>query len=179
MPVHGKVLVREQPGRARLGQHRVEERRADVARQQTIPILGKRRGMPNRVVHVQPDEPPEQEVVVQFFHQQPLAPDRVEHLQQQGPQQLFGRDRRAARLRIEPREASRQRPQRGVRQRPERAQGMISRHALFRREVAEHVIRLLVVSAQYVAPFLRSVGSMVVRRDRSVDPLSLTFSAAC
>ena len=32
----------------------------------------------SRVVHIQPDEPPEQEVVVELLHQQPLAPDRVE-----------------------------------------------------------------------------------------------------
>ena len=54
----------------------------------------------------------------------------------------------------------RQRPQCVVGQRPDRAKGMIGRHALFRREVAE-----------YVAP-LRSAGSMVVRRDRSGDPAS-------
>ncbi len=32
----------------------------------------------SRVVHIQPDEPPEQEVVVELLHQQPLAPDRVD-----------------------------------------------------------------------------------------------------
>ena len=31
-------------------------------------ILGKRRGMPDRVIHIQPDEPPEQQVVVELFH---------------------------------------------------------------------------------------------------------------
>ena len=68
----------------------------------------------------------------------------------------------------------RQRPQCVVGQRPDRAKGVIGRHALFRREVAEHVAGLLVVSAHYVAPF-RSAGSMVVRRDRSGDPASPSF----
>ena len=47
-----EVLVREQPGRAGLRRHRVEEGGGDVAGQQPISILGKRRGMPHRVVHV-------------------------------------------------------------------------------------------------------------------------------
>ena len=59
-PIHGEVFVREQP----------------------VAMLGKRRGMPDRVIHIQPDEPPEQQVVVELFHEQPLAPHRVEHLQQ-------------------------------------------------------------------------------------------------
>ena len=37
-------------------------------------------------------EPPEQQVVIELFHQQPLASHRVQHLQQQRPQQLLRRD---------------------------------------------------------------------------------------
>ena len=55
---------------------------------------------------------------------------------------------------------------------------MVRRHALLWRQVAEHVGRLLVVSAHEVAPF-RSVGSIVGRRDRSVDPIAQSFLAAC
>ena len=44
--------------------------------------------------------------------------------------------------------------------------------------VTEHVMGLLIVSAHDVAPF-SNIGSMVVRRDRSVDPIPRTFSAAC
>ena len=42
-------------------------------------------------------------------------------------------------------------------------------------QVAEHVGGLLIVSAHDRAPF--SVGSIVVRRDQSVDPISRSFSA--
>ena len=176
-PVHREVFIREQAGCPGLGPHGVEERGGDIARQQPIPILGKRRGMPDGVVHIQPDEPPEQKVVIEFLHQQPFAPDRVEHLQHQGAQQLLGRDRRTTCLSVQVGEPSRHRVQRLVRQRPDRSQRMVGRHPVFRRQVAEHVGGLLIVSAHDGAPF--SVGSMVVRRDRSVDPISRTFSAAC
>ena len=75
-------------------------------------------------------------------------------------------------------EPSAVRAQRLVRQCSNRAERMIGRHPLFRRYVAEHVTGLLIVSAHVVAPF-RCPGSIVVRRDRSVDPLAPTFSAAC
>ena len=88
-PIHGEVFVREQPGRPGVGLDRIKERGGDIARQQPVAILGKRRGMPDRVIHIQPDEPPEQQVVVELFHEQPLAPHRVEHLQQQSAQQLL------------------------------------------------------------------------------------------
>ena len=126
---------------------------------------------------MQADEPPEQEVVVEFLHQQPFAPDRVEHLQHQGAQQLLRRDRRTPRLGVQAGQPARHRLQRVVRQRADRAERMIGRHALFRRQVTEHVLGLLIVAAHDGAPF--SVGSIVVRRDRSVDPISRTFSAAC
>ena len=51
---------------------------------------------PDRVVHVQPDEPAEPQGAMECFHQQPLTPDRVEHLQQQCAQQLLRPARRSA-----------------------------------------------------------------------------------
>ena len=176
--VHGDVLVRQQPRRPGLGGHRVEERRRDVAGQQSVPILRERRGMPYRVVHVPADEPANQEVVVEFLHQQSFAPDRVEHLQHQRAQQLFGRDRRTPRRGRPPGEAPRHRPQRLVCQRPHRTKGVIRRHSLFRRHITNHVAGLLILSAHDVAPF-GCGGSIVVRPDRSVDPPVMSFSAAC
>ena len=172
------MLVREQTGRPGVGLDRIKEGGRDIPRQQPVTILGKRRGMPDRVVHIQADEPAEQQVVVELFHQQPFAPDRVQHLQQQGPQQLLRRDRRTSRLGVQAGEPARHRLQRVIRQRADRAERMIGRHALFRRQGTEHVMGLLIVSAHDVAPF-SNIGSMVVRRDRSVDPIPRTFSAAC
>ena len=176
-PIHGEVFVREQPGRPGVGLDRIKERGGDIARQQPVAILGKRRGMPDRVIHIQPDEPPEQQVVVELFHEQPLAPHRVEHLQQQSAQQLLRWDRRTPCRGVQARESARHCLQGFVRQRPNGAERMVGRHALFRRQVAEHVGGLLIVSAHDRAPF--SVGSIVVRRDQSVDPISRSFSAAC
>ena len=42
--------------------------------------------------HRQADEPAEQQVVADLFHQLPLGGHRVERLQQQSAQQLLGRD---------------------------------------------------------------------------------------
>ena len=84
------MFVREQPGRPGVGLDRIKERGGDSARQQPVAILGKRRGMPDRVIHIQPDEPPEQQVVGELFHEQPLAPHRV-NLQQQSAQPFDGR----------------------------------------------------------------------------------------
>ena len=169
-PVHREMLVREQTGRPGVGLDRINEGGRDIPRQQPVTMLGKRRGMPDRVVHSQADEPAEQQVVVELFQQQPFAPDRVQHLQQQGPQQLLRRDRRPSRLGVQAGEPARHRLQRVIRQRADRAERMIGRHALFRRQVTEHVMGLLIVSAHEVAPF-SNIGSMGVRRDRSVDPI--------
>src|SRR5471032_124519 len=58
------------------------------------------RGRPDRIVHREADEPAEQDVVFQLFHQQPLAPNRVEDLQQQRSQELLRWNRRPTRRRI-------------------------------------------------------------------------------
>ena len=46
----------------------------------------KHRVVPGRIVHPDPDEPAEQQVVFQPLHQLPLRADRVERLQQHRPQ---------------------------------------------------------------------------------------------
>ena len=70
------------------------------ALQQSLPVLGKHRRIPNRIVHVQAHKPAEQQVVVQLLQQQSLATHRVEHLQQQRSQQFLGSNRGAARARV-------------------------------------------------------------------------------
>ena len=59
--VHGEVLVRQQTRLSCLRGHRIEKRSRHVARQQPVPILRERRGMPHRIVQVQPDEPAKQQ----------------------------------------------------------------------------------------------------------------------
>ena len=81
--------------------HRAQELGRDLALEQPVAVLGEHRHVPHRVVDAQPDEPAEQEIVVQLLHELPLRADRVERLQQQGAQQLLRRDRRPPVQRIE------------------------------------------------------------------------------
>jgi hypothetical protein len=85
------VLVVQQ---TRLAQHRREELLRHFAGQQPVAILAEAGRVPHPLVHAKPYEPAEQQVVLHLLHQHPLAPHRVQHLQQQRPQQLRRRDRR-------------------------------------------------------------------------------------
>ena len=78
-------------GAARLSD-RVFSKKApsDLLIEQPVAILGEYRGRPHRFVHRQPDEPAEQQVVIELLHQQPLAANRVEDLKQLRPQQTLG-----------------------------------------------------------------------------------------
>ena len=55
-------------------------------------VPGEDRRNPHGIVHRQPDKPAEQQVVLDLLHQLALRADVVQHLQQHGAQQLFGRD---------------------------------------------------------------------------------------
>ncbi len=70
-------------------QHLLEERRGDLARQQAVPVFGEDGHVPHRRVQIQADKPAEQQIVVQLFHQEPFAPNTVEHLQQQGAKEFL------------------------------------------------------------------------------------------
>jgi hypothetical protein len=91
--INCEVLIAEQFVSARMVQHARKKLFRDVPAQQPIAILREGSRVPYAIIHVQPDEPTKQHVVVQLFHQQSLAAHAVEHLQQQRPQQLFRRDR--------------------------------------------------------------------------------------
>ena len=77
----------------------------------TVAVLGEHRAVPHRVVHAQANEPTEQQVVVDPFHQQPLRADGEEDLQQEGPQNVLRSNRRPSRGRIQPFKLVAQRPQ--------------------------------------------------------------------
>jgi hypothetical protein len=57
-----------------------------------VTVLGQDCRIPDRVVHAEPDKPPEQQVEVDPFDQLALRTDRVERLQQQCSQQPLRRD---------------------------------------------------------------------------------------
>ena len=99
---------------------------SDLALQQPFPILGEHRRAEHLIVQLQAHEPAVEQVVVDLLDQLALAPDRVQHLQQQRPQQLLRRDRRSADpFGVDTIEASRQLLQRRVHQSPDRSKRMV------------------------------------------------------
>src|SRR5262249_54055436 len=100
-PIYGEVLITEQILLSGQLQHLLEKGLRHVALQQPIAVFRKYRRIPYRIVHVQIHKPTEQEVVVQLLQQESLAAHRVEHLQQQRPQQFLRRYRGPARARVQ------------------------------------------------------------------------------
>ena len=133
--IDGEVLIR-QP-RLGLGHDQLKEALRDRVRQQTIPILGEHRWRPDRFIHLQAHEPPEQDVVVELLHEEALTPNRIEELQQLRPEQPLRRDRRPPHGRIQAVEVRRHLTQEPVHQRANRSQRMIGGHARVRGHVTE------------------------------------------
>ena len=111
---------------------------SDLALQQPFPILGEHRRAEHLIVQLQAHEPAVEQVVVDLLDQLALAPDRVQHLQQQRPQQLLRRDRRSADpFGVDTIEALRQLLQRRVHQSPDRSKRMVLGNPGLQRYVAE------------------------------------------
>ena len=91
--VDREVLLGQQPTAIGQAQHLGKEAFHHLMRQQPVAILRERRVVPDRIIERHADEPAEQQVVAQLLAQLPLAADRVEHLQQQGANQLLRGDR--------------------------------------------------------------------------------------
>src|SRR5215472_7016676 len=77
-----------------------------LAALQPVAVLREHARVPHQVVGRKSHEPAVQKIVVQLLHQLAFRPDAVEHLQQQGAQQLLRRDRRTAFARVKPRKAT-------------------------------------------------------------------------
>ena len=75
---------------------------------------------------------------VNVLHQHPLTAHRIQHLEQQGPQQMLGRNRRPACLGIQRVEPRRQPLQGLIRHRADGPQRVVRRNALLRRQVTQH-----------------------------------------
>lgn len=147
----------------RLGEHAGKELLGNVAFQQPVPILAEHRRHPHPIIHSQADEPAEQQVVIQLLHQHPLASNRVQHLQQQRPQQLLRWDRRPPHPRIQAFEGCRKLHQRLIDHGPDGTKRMALGYPLLQRNVAEHRSLLPVVSTH-----LSTSRNTVIYRDPGV-----------
>ena len=65
------------------------ELREHIAVLQPVAVLGEGGRVPDRIVRRQSHEPAIQKIVIQLLHQLAFRADAVEHLQQQGAQQLL------------------------------------------------------------------------------------------
>ena len=148
------MLAREQRLDLRVGEDRGQEAARDIALQQAIAIFGEHRHVPHRRIHRQADEPAEQHVVGDLLHQLPFRADREQGLQQQRPQQLLGRDRGPAGVRVDRRECRRQPVQRRVHQQTDRPQRMVLRYQALRARITEQLAGLTVCSAHPLPPLL-------------------------
>jgi hypothetical protein len=91
--VDREVLVRQQRFDLGLFQQLGHELVEHLALLKALAVLGEGGGVPHPIVGRQSDEPAEQQIIVELLHQQPLRPQAIKHLQQQGAQQLLRRDR--------------------------------------------------------------------------------------
>src|SRR6266568_4314711 len=97
-------------------------------------------------------EPAKQEIVVELLHQLALRAEAVEHLQEQGTQQLLRRDRWPALMRIEFAKAMAQLLQDLANELAYLAQRMIRRNPLLRPNVREKAALILEPSAHLTLP---------------------------
>ncbi len=95
------MLVRQQALDPGFGQQGGEKALRHVGAQQPVPVLGENARIPHRIVDSKPHEPAEQKIELQPLHQLTLRANRIEQLQQAGPQQLLRRNRGPALPRIQ------------------------------------------------------------------------------
>src|SRR5260370_20005077 len=70
--VNREVLTGEQLADLRKVQQARKELGRDIAVEQPIPVLAEYRRIPHRIIRCEPDEPAEQQIVVELLHQLPL-----------------------------------------------------------------------------------------------------------
>jgi hypothetical protein len=125
-------------------QDRCHQFARDVSRQQPVAVLGEHRRHPHRLVDAETNEPTEQQIVLQLFHQLAFGADREQDLDQRRTQQALRRDGWAAVTRVKSAKIGVQAGQRGINHGLDLAQRMPCRHALFEVHVAEQRAVLLI-----------------------------------
>src|SRR6202522_729481 len=148
-PIHREVFIGHK--RPSSFQHPLEKRLGNLFLQQALSILAVHRVIPHRLVPLHSYKPAEQQVVLHLLDQHAFTAYRIEDLQQQGPQQPFGRYRWPPHVRVQPRKPRRHLLQNLIHHLADRSQRMVRRHSLLWRNVAEHSFLLTIVSAHSLA----------------------------
>jgi len=169
------MLAADHPLDLGMKDRRVEETLRDLVVEQTVSVERERRVVPYRIIDVQPDEPAEQQVVVELLHEQPLAANAVDHLQQRSPEQSFGRDRGSTDLRVARLEHRVEVPEQPV---DELAQGpdrVVLGHPVLDRDLSKHSKLLHVRTAH------RRIRSKSISSDHRTmrNFVRQTFSTGC
>ena len=139
--VDREVLVRQQPAKLLVIHQLGEELARHVGLEQPVAVLREHRRHPHRIVDPEPDEPAVEQVVIELLHQLTLRADRVERLQQQRPQQPFGRDRRTTSRRVSRGKIAVERSQHVVHHLANQPQRMLRRHPLLKVDIGEQLPR--------------------------------------
>src|SRR6266446_2309089 len=134
-----KMLIRQQRFDLRMVQKLGHELGEYLAALQPVVVLREHGRVPHQVVGRKSHEPAVQKIVVQLLHQLAFRPDAVEHLQQQGAQQLLRRDRGTAFARVKPRKATVQLAQHIAHKLPDLSQRMVRPHPRLRRNVRKQL----------------------------------------
>src|SRR5258708_18420137 len=71
-----EVLARQQPFDPGLSEDGGQELRRDLTVEQPVAVLRKARVIPDRVIHAQPDKPPEQKIELEPLHELTLRTNR-------------------------------------------------------------------------------------------------------
>lgn len=136
--VHAEVFVAGQLRPASGVFHPLEEHAGQVFVEEPLAVGAEGGVVPDLVFQVQADEPAVQQVLVDGLHQQPLAADGEQDLQQQGLEQHFGRHRRTAVAGVHRHELRRHGVQQSVHHLAQFAQRVFGRYPVFEADVAEH-----------------------------------------
>ena len=83
-PIDGKMLIGQQTALLCLRSDRFEEQRSHFMINQTFPIFGEGRMIPDRIVHGQAHKPTKQQIVIQLLYQHPFATNGIQDLKQKG-----------------------------------------------------------------------------------------------
>ena len=178
--VDTEMLVRDEALPFGQLKHAREELARHVGAQQPIPVDAEHRSIPHGVVHAETDEPADQQVVLELLHQQALTAHREERLQQQCPQQVLGRNRRPAGVRVALVEQPTHVGQDRINEHPQPTQRMLARDPFLEADVTEH--RRLGVGLATHARNRRKVGGgfqTIVCIRTHARHRSRTFSPAC